>query len=132
MPFTTSGKHYNLHSKRLCKNCKSITEQHAVSCRYRALREPKVPPVYLKELRWYCEGCDETVLVLFLMARNRTTIRMRAATGTSQLAFASENGVVCVAVRVCVVETVSVCASGSVLVDVMVMLSNVHVDVLRI
>jgi hypothetical protein len=60
MPFTTSGKRYNLRAKRLCKHCKSITDQTAVSCRYRAPPEPKVPPVYIKELHWYCEGCDET------------------------------------------------------------------------
>jgi hypothetical protein len=60
MPFTTSGKRYSLRAKRLCRKCRLITEQTAVYCRYRAPPEPKVPPVYLKELGWYCEHCDET------------------------------------------------------------------------
>ena len=60
MPFTYGGKHYSLRAKRPCKQCRTITSQTAVSCRYRAPKEPKVPPVYVKELAWYCEGCDET------------------------------------------------------------------------
>jgi hypothetical protein len=59
MPFTQGGKHYSLRAKRLCRNCKVITDKTAVSCRYRAPPEPKVPQVYIRELEWYCEGCDQ-------------------------------------------------------------------------
>ncbi|GEM_PF-773423 len=60
MPFTHGGKHYSLRAKRHCNQCKTITAQTAVSCRYTAAPEPKVPPVYIKELQWYCETCDQT------------------------------------------------------------------------
>jgi len=58
MPFSENGKHYSLHAKRPCSRCLQVTDQTAVSCQYGAPEVPRVPPVYLKQLEWICDWCD--------------------------------------------------------------------------